>query len=330
MNLKIIVSYLSVYLIWGTSLLATRFLVTDVDIIWAFALRYLGASTILLATMLLFSPLRRGWRPDRSQLFNALGTGLLLLLCAVLLRSYSLLTISSSELAILGSLTPVFVAVFAWRMRGCKASAYQISGGLLGITGTVLLAAGSSTTGASLRIGVLLALAGVALWSFGMVLQKSLAHPDNPMTRVLLQNLAAGTALCVAGIYSMQSPVELIESLHGRSAYAFFHLTVLGSAFSTVAYMFLLQHEPLFRVSTTSFVIPVVAVIAGVFIGAEQISGATIAALSLSSLGTIIARWGEPILRILKAARSALRRRLKIAPLSSSDCQKLEPECCQL
>ena len=311
MNMRIVLSYLIVYAVWGTSMLATRFLVNDTDVIWGFALRYLGATTLLTIAVLLYRPFRKSLRPSKQELLNAFLTGLILLVAAILLRAFSLQSISSGELGIMSALTPLFIALFAWQMSGCKPARHHILGGTLGIIGTIILSLDkiNSDNGPDYGTGIFLALTGVIVWAFGTVLQKLIQHPESTISRVLFQNLAAAISLSLLGFLTAGDPLLIVANWQHQTILSFIHLTVFGSTISTVAYMYLLKNEPLLRVSTTSFVIPIIAVFAGYALGGEVISTSVLFALSISLFGTIIAMWGPQIYRQSTQFRLA---RLKI------------------
>ena len=220
--------------------------------------------------------------PTRVQWWNALRTGLLLLGGGVgLVTIAEDLGVGSGIAATAVAIIPWWAALFAGAFGEWPARR-EWTGLLIGFVGVAVLAQEGDLQASPLGLG-LLVLSPMA-WAFGSVWGKRLDLPP-PLMTAAAQLLAGGGALLLLG------PLrgERLESAPGLSAWlALAYLIVLGSIVAFAAYIYLLNTVSPVLATSYAYANPVVAVLLGVTIGGETITGAAWVALPLILAGVCL------------------------------------------
>ena len=83
-----------------------------------------------------------------------------------------------------------------------------------------------------------------------------------------------------------------LGAFSGRSLAAFAYLIAVGSLVAFTAYVWLLQHAPISKVSTYAYVNPVIAIFLGWAILSEHVTGTIVAgaAIVVASVAAIVRR----------------------------------------
>jgi drug/metabolite transporter (DMT)-like permease len=97
-------------------------------------------------------------------------------------------------------------------------------------------------------------------WATGSIYSKHRIRDVAPLMAVALEMLIAGGALCLFGLLLGEAPRYHFSR---GSALAVAWLIVAGSLLGYSAYMWLLSHVPVVKVSTYAYVNPVIALILG-------------------------------------------------------------------
>jgi drug/metabolite transporter (DMT)-like permease len=178
------------------------------------------------------------------------------------------------------SISPLFMVLFDWMLpRGTRPTWATIAGLALGFGGLVLLIGGGVSGGAALDpwrcAGLMLACIS---WSVGSLFSRYARNPADPMTAATLQMLLGGVMLFLVGFARGELEVFHLSALTLRSTLAWAYLVVAGSLITYPAYVYLLKHSTPARVSTYSYVNPVVAVFLGWLILGEPVTRRTLVA----------------------------------------------------
>jgi drug/metabolite transporter (DMT)-like permease len=134
---------------------------------------------------------------------------------------------------------------------------------------------------------VLLVLAALS-WAVGSFLATRVAMPRDPFVSTAAQMLASGALLAIAGLAIGERPDTAAATSHPESVLALGYLMVFGSLVAFTAYSWLLQHWPISRVATYAYVNPVVAVILGAAILGEHITPAVLVGGAIIVLGVAL------------------------------------------
>lgn len=258
-----------VYVVWGSTYLAIRFVVDGLPPLLTASGRFLLAALLLGG----YVAVRRGaapFRATRAQWGAAVAVGLLLLLggngCVMLAEDADL---PSGLAALLVAGVPLFVVALRWLSRD-RPTARTVLGVGIGFLGlAVLLLPGARPTGVSLVAAATVVL-GSFLWSMGSVLASRAKLPDDPLVSTVVQMLGGAAGLALAGVLRGE---RLVSDGAGASAWvAVAYLVVFGSVVAFTAYSWLLQNAPVSQVATYAYVNPVVAVVLGALLVDESIT----------------------------------------------------------
>ena len=267
-----------VYVVWGSTYLAIRVMVETVPPLLGAGVRFTLAGGVLVAAIVL----RRGARavrPTRAELSGALLVGLLLPGANAVI-SVAEQEVPSALAALLVASIPLWVILLR-RAWGELVPGASVGAVLLGFGGVaLLLAPGEQSAGAPL-IGLIACLVGAAMWASGSFASRRVALPPDPLASTGWQMLLGGAVIVAAGLVAGEAGEAHPGALSTRSLVALAYLIVFGSWVAFTAYVWLLQHAPLSKVSTYAYVNPVVAIVLGWLILDEAITAVTLVAAAV-------------------------------------------------
>ncbi len=262
-RLALIVAFAIVYVVWGSTYLAIRFAIETLPPFLMAAARFLTAGTVLYVWARLAAGAEK---PGRAQWKAAAIVGSLLLLGGNGLVVWSELRIPSGVAALLGGTTPLWMVLIDWLRRGGVRPTGQVVAGLLcGLAGLVWLVGPDSLAGGGRidTIGVVAVVLSSIAWAAGSIYQRHARMPASPALSTAMQMLTGGAALLVVAVALGEWPQVGVASLSLRSVLAFLYLVVFGSIVAFSAYVWLLRASTPARVSTHTYVNPIIAVLLG-------------------------------------------------------------------
>ena len=280
-----------VYVVWGSTYLAIRYLVETLPPLLSASARFLTAAALLSAYVLVR---RRPVRvPSARQTAGAAGIGLLLLLGGnggVTLAESAHLPSGLAALLVAG--VPLWVVVLRALARD-RPSPTTLAGVALGLVGlAVLLLPGARPQGVA-SWAVLLVLLSSVLWAVGSYLASRLDLPADPLQTTVLQMVGGGAGLALAGLLRGESlDVGRVSAV---SVAAWAYLVVFGSLVAFTAYSWLLGTAPVSWVATYAYVNPVVAVLLGVVVAGEAVTATTLVggAVTVLAVAVVVAEEGR-------------------------------------
>ena len=284
---RIWIALISVYLIWGSTYLAIRYVVETIPPFMAGGMRFVSAGAALYI-----------WRitkgdpiPTRKQWQDAGIIGLLLLLGGNGLVSWSEQFVPSGIAALLISTVPIWMVVIeSLRPGGEKPSIKAIVGLALGFSGVVLMIGPgelSNEIGALHPLGLIALPTAALLWSLGSVYSKSADLPSSSLMTTSVEMLVGSAGLFLVSILRGEWGVFELSAVENASWVGIVYLTIIGSLGGFVAYAYLLRNAPISLVSTYAYVNPVIALLLGAWVAQESLSGRTLLAAAVI-LGAVI------------------------------------------
>jgi drug/metabolite transporter (DMT)-like permease len=181
-------------------------------------------------------------------------------------------------------------------VRPALATGFGLVLGFVGVALLIGLNSGTgSTSGGSINplYGSVVLLAAIS-WAAGSLYSRTATMPDRPLLGTGMEMLAGGGVLLVLGIATGELGHVHLHSISARSVLALGYLIVFGSLVAFTAYIWLLQHAPVTRVSTYAYVNPVVAVILGWTFDHEQLTGRTLLAAAIIVTGVAVITSFQP------------------------------------
>lgn len=285
----IVVAFLCIYLIWGSTYLAIKYAIVTLPPFFMAGTRFLVAGAVLFA----WGSLRgRGaggrTRPSLAQWRGALIIGGLLLLCGNGGVTWAERYIASGLAALLVATEPLWVVILNWMSGGSRPNGKVVLGLLTGLAGVALLVSGG-LSGSSASAGMSLVGAGVVIaagfaWAAGSVYSIRRPIKASTLRASGMQMLAGGTLLALLGVITGEYRRVDFHQLSWVSIGALLYLIVFGSIVAFTAYSWLLKTVTPARAATYAYVNPVVAVLLGWAIASEPLTART-----LIAAGVIIA-----------------------------------------
>lgn len=266
------------YLVWGSTYLATRAAVLSLPPYLMAGVRFLIAGGLLFG----FLRLRGQPAPGLAGWQAALISGGLLFVGGFGSLALALQSVSSSFAALGYASLPVWAALLG-ALFGRPPSGREWAGVGLGLAGVGLLGLEGNLQ-ASLGGGALV-LVSAASWALGSLWAGRLPLPTGAMAPAA-QMLVGGALLCVLGLAAGE---RIRPPLDPAALWAVAYLVVFGSLIGFSAFTFVISRARPALAMSYAFVNPVVAVVLGVILAGETVGPAGLAALVvvLSGVGLL-------------------------------------------
>jgi drug/metabolite transporter (DMT)-like permease len=277
-----------VYVLWGSTFLANRYIITDVPPLFASTGRFLVGGSLLGIVVLAVAG-RRAFRMSRRQFVTTALSGLLLPAWGNGLVTLGQQHVASGMAALLIASLPLWITVLR-ALTGDRPSRATVVGVGVGVVGlVVLLLAGSSGSGGVVGNawwGPWLVLLAALGWAGGTFATTKLPTPANPFALAAVQMLVGGLILGLASIVAGDRPDLTTIGPAAWWAWAYMAIVVSLAAFS--AYAYALAALPVSTVATYAYVNPVIAVLLGVFVAGERFSGVQVAGGTVVLLAVVL------------------------------------------
>ncbi len=297
-------SYLTVYLVWGSTYFFIRQAVATIPPFHVVGLRWTVGGILLLGLALATGRLRR--LPSGREILSAVVLGFLLLLVGNGLISVAEQSVDSYIAALLSASAPILVAVFDRVMLSKRLSLVRILGVVGGFAGVALLLYNGQSIRSSLSTFILIDLAGVAAWSFATSLGHRLPVPGDNLVNSGIQMLFTGVVALGGSLLFGPRPAAVAAGASLLSALSVLYLAVVGSI-AYAAFTYLVSHEPAARLVSYALVNPLIALLLGLGLGSETATPYLWAGVPLILLSLVFMLYGERALAWTKAHGAARR-----------------------
>jgi drug/metabolite transporter (DMT)-like permease len=299
-----------VYVLWGSTYLANRFIIADVPPLFASAARFLVGGA-LLGLVVLVAARPRAFRMTGRQFATTALSGLLLPAWGNGLVTVAQQHVASGIAALLIASVPLWIVVLRALTGDRPRRATVLGVGVGGVGLAVLMLAGSS--GGSGGVfgnawwGPWLVLLAAVGWAAGTFATTRLPAPANPFALATVQMLVGGVILMAASAVVGDRPDLTAVGPSAWWAWAYMAVVVSMAAFS--AYAFALAALPVSTVATYAYVNPVIAVLLGVLVAKERFSVPQLAGGAVVLLAVVL---------VVASERSGSGRRKRRGELAAS------------
>jgi len=285
---------LLVYVVWGTTYFAIGIVLTSMPPLLMNAIRFLCAGGVMLLMALWQGhalPTVQQWRN------SAVVGGCMVFLAMNLMGFAQKLGIGSGLMATVVTTMPMWLALWS-RWGGERVPFTSWIGLALGVVGALLLALEGDFS--ATWLGAVLAFGAPLCWSIGSYASRKLSLPAPAMASAA-QWLAGGAMGLVVALWF--EPLSALGQVSAKSWAAWVYLLVFGTLVALNAYLWLLQNTSAALAGSYSFVNPAVALLVGVALGGELLTGWVFAALPLIGAALAFILYGQALQRWLVRAQ---------------------------
>jgi drug/metabolite transporter (DMT)-like permease len=281
-ELRVLLAFFAIYVLWGTSFLAIRIAVLEVPPLFAAGTRFFVAGVVLYG----FMRFRGRPRPSASQWRSLALIGLLMFVAEYGPLFWAEKYVPSGIASVLEATLPLItMALETWVFRRHRFRWPLLAAILLGFGGVsvLLFHNGEQHFGLLPCIAIL---AGATTWSLGSVLNRSLDLPNSrPLTSGAAMMLGGGMLLVLSASFGELHPLPHVSL---RAALALLYLIVCGSLLGFTAFIWLLARMPATRVASHAYVNPVGAVALGYFVAGEIVTTRTLIGTALVLFSVVL------------------------------------------
>jgi drug/metabolite transporter (DMT)-like permease len=271
----LIVAFAAVYILWGSTYLAIKYVIETLPPFISTGARFLLAG----ATLFIVGRFSKNYeKPTLTQWRASAVVGTLLFLGGtggVVIAEHH---ITSGLAALLVATEPFFVVILSWLwLKGARPDWRVALGLLIGFAGVYLLidinGAGQAGNGTNQLFAMVLVIAAALCWATGSIYGVRAPASKSPILASGMQMLSGGAALLLVGTLMGEWTRFEIGAVSLNSWLALAYLLVLGSLITFTAYSWLLKNARPAAVATYAYVNPVIAVILGWAIAGESFTG---------------------------------------------------------
>ena len=265
----VILCFLSIYLIWGSTYLAIRYAVETIPPLYTAGIRHLTAGSILL-----FWCLAKRLRPTWAQIRASVIIGVFFFLIGHGALHWAEQKVPSGLASLLIASEPIWVFLLSavaarqWHWNGAL-----LAGIFLGLGGAGLLMGRSALTSVpGMFVGSLAVVISALSWSVGVVYSRRSHLSGNPLLLSALSLLAGSAQLLLVGTIAGEYRGFSFASVSLRSWLSLGYLIVFGSVVAFTAYNWLMEHYSPTLVATHTYINPFVAVLLGWLLAGEAVT----------------------------------------------------------
>jgi len=291
----LIACFAIIYLIWGSSYLATSLGVRSLPPFLFGGIRFVIAGVALWIVARTLAARRAPSRPlvvDRVEWRHVAIVGF----CTVLLSNgcnvWAMQWVQSNQSALLNVSSAFWIPIFGMLgPRGHAIDRRALIGLALGIAGTLLIVWPREGLQTANLFPQLVILVGCMGWAAGTIYLRNAKLKLDLLSFTALQMLVGGVMLTVLGLVAGEvgrwnwSPVGLA---------AMAYLTVFSSCVAYAAYAWLAQNTSPARVATYGYVNPAIATLLGWWVLGELLTGGELLGMAVILVGVVLVNWPDP------------------------------------
>lgn len=300
----IVLSFLAIYLIWGTTYLAIAIGVQEIPPFAMAFLRFSSAGIIMVAYVLI-----KGERfPSLRTLINNMIVGTIIMVGGQGLLIWSEQYIASGYASVLIATLPLWFIIMDKRHWNLYfKNPFILSGLVLGFIGIIILfkdQLNQSATDIDPQLQIIASIAvllGGICWVVGTIYYRSNPSPGSMFSNLGWQ-LLLSSLVCLVISFILQENKNMEWSEVSIKAWSsVLYLSIAGSIIAFVAYTWLLNEVPSAIVSTYAYINPIIAVFVGWLVVGELISKGQILGMAIILFSAILVNLNKG--KVLKSSK---------------------------
>ena len=285
---QILLGFATIYIIWGSTYLGIRFAIETIPPF------LMGGSRFFLSGVLLYvwARARGAEKPTARHWKVAAILGFLLPFVGNGAVVWSEQHVASGLVSLLVATTPVWMVLVEWaRPDGKRPTLPVVVGVITGLLGLALLIGPSDILGGGqVHIpSAMVLMFGSICWAVGSVYARYAAVPKSPLLGIGMQMIIGGVLLTLLSAFSGEMATFSVSGISTKSLMWWVYLLIFGSMIGYTTYIWLLSKATPAKVSTYSYVNPLVAIVLGNLVASEPVTKRMLiaAATILGAVATI-------------------------------------------
>ena len=265
----ILIAFIFIYVIWGSTYLFNKIIVTELAPFFIGAIRFITAGILI---MIIAKLLKLKLHITKKQFLNCFIAGFLFLVYGNGVFVWALKFVDSGFAALLASTQPLFVLLLMRlvdRKPMQKKSIFGVSLGLLGMY--LLVSQHDITSSEGSIIGIFMIFTCVLSWSYGSVFVSKADLPQNFFVSTGYQMLIAGTMLLLGSLIFNEnwiSPLSWSSDAQGSMLF----LILFGGIIAFTSFNYLLKMVSTEKGATSAYVNPIIAMLLGWYVLDESLT----------------------------------------------------------
>ena len=286
----ILLAFFIIYFVWGSTYLANSWALDSLPPFLLAGIRF----TIAAFIMLCIARTRKKIKLTKAHFKSTLLAGFMFFALGNGLAVWGLQYVESGIAALLIALQPIVVALFLWSLKGQRPVLLTWLGLIVGLIGMAVLIGQPQFIGnSSWLLGLLSLVVAVISWSFISIWIGTAPLPSSVFVSAAFQMLFGGIILLVISTLLGEFRLVEIKSITTKSYFSMIYLVIFGSIVAFTAFNYLLLRVSPVKVSTATYVNPVIAIYLGWWLNHEEITFYSILASGLLLLGVFLINMGK-------------------------------------
>ena len=274
-RILIFIAFIAIYIIWGSTYLLNKVVVTELPPFFLASIRFLTAGISMIAIAAI---LKVDLSISKKQLLNTVIISFLFLVYGNSVFVWALQYLSSGFSSLIASTQPLFVLIIMKIIDRKPLKLRSLIGVFLGVVGMCLLISQREITATENSfLGIVVMLTCVLSWSYGSVFVSKATLPKNYL-------VSAGYQMIIGGLIQMVISISLQETWSSPSDWSsnvqlsMLLLVVFGGIIAFTAFNYLLKKVATEKVATSAYVNPIIALFMGWYFLDEKLTTQSIVA----------------------------------------------------
>ncbi len=257
-NLKIILLYILICLIWGTTWLVTRLGLNSLTPIFSAGVRFIVA-TITILLFMKFQSIKL--HTDKSSIILYILMGLFAYAVPFSLIYLGQMYVASGLAAVIFAIYPFFVALFnKIFIPSERIGLIKIIAMILGFIGIVIIFLDEIGIYNNSFFGMFVILIAASMQAALAVMIKKYGYHLNPLSINFIPMFIAGILLIITSIFTEDLTNNIFDF---NGIFSILYLGIIGSVVTFTAYYWLIKRVNIIILSLTAFITPVIALFVG-------------------------------------------------------------------
>jgi drug/metabolite transporter (DMT)-like permease len=274
---------------WGTTWLASKIGVQYIPAIQLSGMRHFIGGGLFIIFFLF-----KGYKlPDLKLLMRFTWMSVLMFVVSNGLTVWSVEYLPSGLGAVLGAISPIWIAVFSLVLfHDTKLNLVAVLGLVLGLGGIAIIFSDHlrDLTDHKFTLGIIMGTTATMAWALGTLFTVRHARDINPYYSLGWQMFLSGLILNIVSLVSgLHVPFAAVDH---RAWLSIAYLVIVGSIITFTAFIYTLKRLPAAQASIYAYVNPIVAVIIGALLNHEPLTMAIAAGTAVTIMGVYLVNTG--------------------------------------